>query len=296
MWAKARAVGNAPALSTGRAGARQRIVHMSTARVRRRVRGVWGGEGAGTRLRSLPGVGAATLRIVAYACRLVVELSARRWARSDTSQAGPVPVQLRFVTGLTGDEYVTRELWRSASLAHCPLHPKGGCGFARHGFYERKTPAGTFIARWYCPRSHCTFSLLPDHLAARFPGTLAAIEQVVQAAHTRSASLQACANALRPDPVSLPSALRWLRRRLALVWPLLSLAVTLLGLPAAAAQGVDALREQLPLQTAQLCVLEQLRALLQPHLPVLTRPVGFGHRRRSGGQREETFQQWMGPD
>ena len=31
MWAKARAVGNASALSTGRAGARQRIVHMSTA-------------------------------------------------------------------------------------------------------------------------------------------------------------------------------------------------------------------------------------------------------------------------
>jgi hypothetical protein len=31
MWAKARAVVNAPALSTGRAGARQRIVHMSTA-------------------------------------------------------------------------------------------------------------------------------------------------------------------------------------------------------------------------------------------------------------------------
>jgi hypothetical protein len=31
MWAKARAVGNAPALFTGRAGARQRIVHMSTA-------------------------------------------------------------------------------------------------------------------------------------------------------------------------------------------------------------------------------------------------------------------------
>jgi len=31
MWAKARAVGNARALSTGRAGARQRIVYMSTA-------------------------------------------------------------------------------------------------------------------------------------------------------------------------------------------------------------------------------------------------------------------------
>ena len=31
MWAKVRAVGNARALSTGRTGARQRIVHMSMA-------------------------------------------------------------------------------------------------------------------------------------------------------------------------------------------------------------------------------------------------------------------------
>jgi len=31
MWAKAPAVGNAPALSMAGAGARQRIVHMSTA-------------------------------------------------------------------------------------------------------------------------------------------------------------------------------------------------------------------------------------------------------------------------
>jgi hypothetical protein len=27
------------------------------------------------------------------------------------------------------------QLWRSASLSRCPLHPKGGCGFARHGIY-----------------------------------------------------------------------------------------------------------------------------------------------------------------
>ena len=78
--------------------------------------------------------------------------------------------------------------------------------------------------------------------------------------------------------------------------PLLSLAVTLLGLPAAAAQGVAALRQHLRLHTMQLGVFERLRALLQPHLPVLARPVGFGHRRRSGAARDETFQQWMGPD
>ena len=207
-----------------------------------------------------------------------------------------MPVQLRFDTGLAGDEYVTRELWRSATLAHCPLHPEGGCGIARHSPYERKTPPGTYIARWYCRRGHCTISLLPDHLAARFPGTLAEIERVLDAADTRTASLQACADALRPDPVSLPSATRWLRRRLAAARPLLILAVTLLGLPSAAAQGVAALRQHLRLHTMQLGVFERLRALLQPHLPVLARPVGFGHRRRSGAARDETFQQWMGPD
>jgi len=219
-----------------------------------------------------------------------------------------VPVQLRFDTGLAGDVYVTRELWRSATLTHCPLHPEGGCGFSRHGEYERKTPPGTYIARWYCSRGHCTISLLPDHLAARFPGTLAEIERVVDAADSRPASLQACADALRPDPVSLPSATRWLRRRLALVRPLLRLAVTLLRLPAATAHSVRALRHHLHEHqrvhqrvhqhsaTTQPGALERLRALLQPHLPVLAAPVGFGHRCRPGLQREEAFQQWMGPD
>ena len=48
-----------------------------------------------------------------------------------------------------------------------------------HGTYARKTPRGTQIARWYCPESHMTFSLLPDCLAARLPGTLDEVEQVV---------------------------------------------------------------------------------------------------------------------
>ena len=219
-----------------------------------------------------------------------------------------MPVQLRFDTGLAGDVYVTRELWRSATLAHCPLHPQGGCGFSGHGQYERKTPPGTYIARWYCSRGHCTISLLPDHLAARFPGTLAEIERVVDAADTRPASLQACADALRCDPVSLPSATRWLRRRLAVVRPLLRLAVTLLRLPAATAHSVGALRQHLHVHqrvhqrsaTTQPGALERLRALLQPHLPVLATPVGFGvgfgHRRQRGPDRDEAFQQWMGPD
>lgn len=55
------------------------------------------------------------------------------------------------------------------ALTQCPLHPRGGCGFASHGTCARKTPAGTRIARWYCREGHCTVSQLPDHLAARVP-------------------------------------------------------------------------------------------------------------------------------
>ena len=66
------------------------------------------------------------------------EVGPRRY----TADAGLMPVQLRFETGLTGAEYVTREAWREARLSHCPLHPRGGCGFARHGTYERKSAGG----------------------------------------------------------------------------------------------------------------------------------------------------------
>ena len=96
------------------------------------------------------------------------------------------------------------------------VHPEGGCGFARHGTYERMEPPGTLIARWYCPEAHKTFSLLPDHLAARFPGTLARLEEVVAAAEQTSTRAEA-ADRLRPDDVTLPSALRWIDRRLRLV-------------------------------------------------------------------------------
>ena len=88
-------------------------------------------------------------------------------------------MQLRFQTGLTSEQYVSAEAWRAARLDRCPNHPHGGCSLARHGTYERRTPAGTQIARWYCRESHTTFNLLPDCLAARLPGTLRRLEEVV---------------------------------------------------------------------------------------------------------------------
>ena len=103
----------------------------------------------------------------------------------------------------------------------CPNHPGGGCSLARHGTYARKTPPGTRIARWYCPESHTTFSLLPDCLAARLPGTLAELEDAVVTAE-RFPSVAAAAATLRSSRSEPPGAMRWLRRRIRLVGRALS--------------------------------------------------------------------------
>ncbi len=203
-----------------------------------------------------------------------------------------MPVQLRFETGLTGAEYVTREAWREARLSHCPLHPRGGCGFARHGSYARKSPAGTRIARWYCPQGHRTFSLLPDHLAARFPGTLSEIERVV-ATVEQASSLERAADTLRSDPVSLPSAVRWVRRRVAAVRALLTIVVGLFPQSLlSCTPTIAALRARLACEQ----VLVSLRELAQVHLQALARPLGFQHPSYAGGEYHSGIQQRMGPD
>ena len=74
------------------------------------------------------------------------------------------------------------------------------------------TPRDMRVARWYCLQSRTTFSLLPDCLATRLPGTLDALETVVAHAE-RSRSLTATAKALRRDAIDLPGAIRWVRRR-----------------------------------------------------------------------------------
>jgi len=109
--------------------------------------------------------------------------------------------------------YIAKKEWCAARLPACPLHPQGGCSFARHGSYPRVTPQGVRIARWYCPEGHRTFSLLPDFLAARLPGLLSDIESVLLEAKS-ARSLEAAADTLRGFAVTLPSALRWLRRRI----------------------------------------------------------------------------------
>ena len=208
------------------------------------------------------------------------------------ADAGLMPVQLRFETGLTGADYVTREAWRDARLSRCPLHPRGGCGFARHGTYERKTPAGTLIARWYCPQGHRTFSLLPDHLAARFPGTLSEIEQVVVTVE-QAKSVEAAADTLRSDPITLTSAVRWVRRRVAPVRALLTIVVGLFPQPLlGCAPTIAALRVRLACPQ----VLVALRECANAHLQALARPLGFWHPGYAGGEYQSGIQQRMGPD
>src|SRR3989304_4962255 len=82
------------------------------------------------------------------------------------------------------------------------------------------------IARYYCPTAHETFSLLPDCLASHFPGALDPIEQGV-ATVGPARSVEAAAAVLRPD-ITLPSAVRWVRRRLMPVRRVLRAVVTLL--------------------------------------------------------------------
>ena len=111
-------------------------------------------------------------------------------------------MQLRLKGEHSHDEYVTREGWRKASLRSCPLHPGGGCGFRACGSYTRKAPEGVVIRRWYCPTGHCTFSLIPDFVAARVPSSLIDIEDAVasvEAAVAAGISKRQAAHGVRPE-------------------------------------------------------------------------------------------------
>lgn len=122
-------------------------------------------------------------------------------------------MQILMRTSSGVEAYVAGREWQGAKLPRCPLHPCGGCGIARHGSYARAKPSGVRVARWYCAQGHRTFSLLPDFLAARLPGLLVEVEEAsIMAA--RSPSIEAAAASMRGLEVSLPAAIRWLRRRL----------------------------------------------------------------------------------
>lgn len=162
----------------------------------------------------------------------------------------------------------------------------------RHGTYPRATPRGARIARWYCPKAHCTFSLLPDCLAARFPGALVEIEAVV-ACLEQARSLEAAADAVRTDDVGLVGAMRWaLRRRRAVQANLLTLKGLLPERFLNYAPTMADFRRRLETNRA----LEALREIAAVHLHVLPPPLGFAPPAHWGGDRTRALQQQPGPD
>ena len=200
-------------------------------------------------------------------------------------------MQLRFETSFTSKEYVTHQAWRDATLERCPLHPAGGCSFARHGTYDRVNPPGTQIPRWYCPEGHCTFSLLADCFAARLSGSLQEVEEVVVAAE-QAASREAAADALRLD-IELPGALRWMRRRLKAVHTALTLILGLFpDLFAGCLPTVSAFQQCLGVDW----VLPVLREIAEAQLQQLPPPLGFRAPLAHGGKPQSPNQQQAGPD
>jgi len=180
-------------------------------------------------------------------------------------------MQLRFETNLSVDEYVNQKAWRYAELNTCPLHPEGGCSLAKHGTYSRKLPPGTKIARWYCPEGCTTFSLLPDCLAARLPGSLVEIEIVLNQVQA-SPSQEAAADDIREN-TEHAGALRWIRRRLFLVQASLAMLIELISdFPEDFTPTLPCFQELLGFQF----VLPELRGYAHSHLEILPPPIGFG--------------------
>ena len=201
-------------------------------------------------------------------------------------------MQLRYETGLTGEEYVRAEAWRQAGLERCPNHPHGGCSVARHGTYARKTPPGAKVPRWYCRESHTTVSLLADCLSARLPGTLDDLEAVAVAAEG-ARSLEAAANDVRRDAIELPGAIRWVRRRVRLVHNVLARIIGLIpDRLAGCAATMVAVRERLKSDSA----LMALRGLVSAQLRTLPAPLGFQPHGIGVSSRKPVFQHKIGHD
>lgn len=120
--------------------------------------------------------------------------------------------------------------------------------------------------------AHRTVSMLPDFFPSRFPGTLDEVEQAVNIADT-SVSQEQAAEALRPD-ITLPSALRWLRRRIKYVREILNILAGLLCTQCP--PDLPCFREKCSVKS----VLPYLRALAEDHLQSLPSIIGFGRRHR----------------
>lgn len=191
-------------------------------------------------------------------------------------------LQVRLTTSSTGEHYVSGRLWERATITSCPWHPEGGCGLRRHGTYERVTPPGCRVARWYCPLSGRTVSALPDFLAAHRRGTLAELEEHVLAVE-QSATLERAA-ATRRTAIELPGALRYLGRLARDVHGALAV---LRGLDPERFIGCAPTLAAFAALLGARPVLVELRSDYAASLPDLAAPLGFDPRRngRHGAAR-----------
>ena len=202
-----------------------------------------------------------------------------------------MPVQLRFACEDTGEEYVKRKGWQQATLSCCPVHPQGGCRFARHGTYPRVSPPGTLITRYYCPDGHRTFSLLPDCYAARLSGQLSEVEALVRAVEQAPSQAAACAR-LRLE-IELPGVQRFITRRVQAVHTAL---VVIKGLVPERFGPCTATLLAFALMLGVPEVLVALRGIAEPWLQELPRPLGFCPRHQPGGGRDRARQHRAGAD
>lgn len=205
-------------------------------------------------------------------------------------------MQLRFKTELTFEQYATGQGWERATLPTCPFHLEGGCSFAGHGTYMRKVPCVAYVARWYCPQARATIGLLPDFYASRMPGTLDEIEETVAGAEEGKAIERVAAEARpaeEPDAVTLATAVRWVRLRVAVVRVVL---IAVLGLfPGRFAPGtatVKHFRDKLGTRRA----LVALREIAEVHLHALPAPLGLLPPRARSWARAGPDQQSPGSD
>ena len=202
-------------------------------------------------------------------------------------------MQLRHATALTFEAYVTGRDWKTASLSSCPVCDGSVTG---QGTYARKFPKVAHVARFYCAACKMTIGLLPDFYASRRPGLLDDIEAAVAVAES-APSVEAAAEQVRPaeepEAVTLTSALRWLRRRIAPVHRILATVIGLLpGRFEGCAPTVTSFRERL----GTMRVLVALRETCARHLHALAQPLGLigAPERRAAPRRRH--QQSVGPD
>ena len=201
-------------------------------------------------------------------------------------------MQVRLRTELTAEQYITGEQWGNAKF--WPSQLRAESGYRRHGTYGRRKPNGLRVTRWYNRKKHLTVSALPDFAAARVSSSLAEIEDIVADVEQASGemSFEHIAGNLRRD-ISLPGAMRWVRRRMFWVGVALT---TLGGLAADTLAGCALSVEQFRLRLGTECVLVRAREIAARNLARFPAPVGFGALPKSGKRRSKPVQHKSGSD